>query len=171
METLLNLFIWLILDKNHQLPVVKTVAVNWAQVIELVPKIQEKIKTPKIIPKKAQKKVSKSSFIEKPLVLEDWKADIARYICTKDWDCKTAMAVAYAESGMNPDAKSPTNDHGVMQLNGKKIYDVQQNIDEAYEMYKRRGWQPWAAYNSGAYKKYTNLQTASGSIIQEGGSE
>jgi hypothetical protein len=95
---------------------------------------------------------------------EDWKAEIARYICTKDWDCETAVAIAIAESGLNPSAKSPTNDHGVMQLNGKKIYDVIANIDEAYRMYERRGFQPWAVYNSGKYKKYINW-TISGATL------
>lgn len=171
MESFFNLFFWLLINNIQQLPEISKVAVNWYQIIESSPKIQEKTKPQKFRPKKALKQGSKKSFTSKPVVLEDWKADIARYICTKDWDCKTAVAVAMAESGLNPDAKSPTNDHGVMQLNGKKIYNAQQNIDEAYEMYKRRGWQPWAAYNNGRYKKYLDLQTASGSIIQEGANE
>lgn len=89
--------------------------------------------------------------------LEPWKAEIAAYICTKSWDCRTAVAVAYAESGLNCGAKSPTGDHGVMQLHGQAIYDCRANIDRAYEMYKRRGWQPWSAYKNGRYKRFLSI--------------
>jgi hypothetical protein len=91
------------------------------------------------------------------IALENWKLDIARQICDQKWDCATAIAVAYAESGLNCGAISPTNDHGVFQLYKVKEYDCEKNIDIAYEMYSRRGFQPWSAYKNGAYKKYLNL--------------
>lgn len=103
----------------------------------------------------------------KKVILEDWKSEIARKICAPErkWDCATALSVAYAESGLNPDAVSSTNDHGIFQLHGKKIYDVDDNIAEAERMYLDRGWQPWAAYNSGKNKNFLNIQTASGSLL------
>jgi hypothetical protein len=100
------------------------------------------------------------------VIQEDWKKDIQKYICTKKWDCKTAVAVAIAESGLNPDAVSYTNDYGIFQLNNKPITDWKENIDEAYKMYERRGWQPWVAYNTGRHKQYLNWKTGSGSLIQ-----
>lgn len=105
-------------------------------------------------PKRMKPQPKRSLPAPKNAKLEPWKAEIAAYICTKSWDCRTAVAVAYAESGLNCGAKSPTNDHGVMQLHGQAIYDCRANIDRAYEMYKRRGWQPWSAYKNGKYKKF-----------------
>lgn len=69
-------------------------------------------------------------------------------------DARIALAVFKAESGLRCDSVSPTNDHGVAQLHGKPIYDCTENLLEAKRMFDRRGWQPWVAYNSGAYKKY-----------------
>lgn len=99
-------------------------------------------------------------------IKEDWKLDIAKYICTKDWDCNTAIALFYAESGLNPGRKSGTNDHGVAQINkwyqrnrigDRDLYNAQDNIDIAYEIYQEQGFKPWSAYKNGAYKKYLNI--------------
>ena len=168
------LLLWLLASNQQRTPDIQKVAVDWAQVVELVPKIQEKVSTPKIIPKKAQKKASKGRFIEKPLVLEDWKEEIARYICTKDWDCKTAVAICYAGSGLNPNMKSKTNDHGVCDINaywqrnrikGRDLYDWKQNVDIMHEIYQEQGFEPYYQFKNETYKKYLNIQTASGSII------
>jgi membrane-bound lytic murein transglycosylase MltF len=74
---------------------------------------------------------------------------------------KIARAVAMAESGMNPCAISPTNDHGLMQINkgrlsfGEQIYNAEANIRIASQNYwAKRGWQPWSAYKNGAYLKF-----------------
>lgn len=68
-----------------------------------------------------------------------------------------------AESGGSAISKSRTNDHGLFQINkgytwyGDKIYDPEFNISVAYNFYfKKRGWQPWSAYKSGAYLRYLN---------------
>lgn len=89
--------------------------------------------------------------------LEQWKAEIADLICSKPWDCRTAVAVAMAESGLNCGSVSRTNDHGLFQLHGQKIYDCRENIDRAYEMWKRRGWQPWSAFKNGKYKRFLSI--------------
>jgi hypothetical protein len=73
-----------------------------------------------------------------------------------------AIALANAESGFNCDAVSPTNDHGLFQINavhfwrfkGKSQYDCQANIDVAYEIFTEQGFNPWSAYKSGAYKRF-----------------
>lgn len=107
--------------------------------------------------KRLKPQPKRSLPVPKSAKLEPWKAEIAAYICTKSWDCRTAVAVAYAESGLNCGAKSPTNDHGVFQLHKQQIYDCRANVDRAYEMWKRRGWQPWSAWKSGRFKKYLLL--------------
>lgn len=60
-----------------------------------------------------------------------------------------AMIVMTKESGCNPNAVSPTNDHGLFQLNGQPVYDPESNIRIAYAKYvsPRRGTNPnWSAW-------------------------
>lgn len=64
-------------------------------------------------------------------------------------DPERAVAIAKCESGLNPKAVSPTNDHGLMQINKTvhtvtgDIYDVETNLKFARKLYDERGWQPW----------------------------
>lgn len=64
-------------------------------------------------------------------------------------DPDRAVAIAKCESGFNPKAVSPTNDHGLMQINKTvhtvegDIYDVETNLKFARTLYDERGWQPW----------------------------
>lgn len=99
---------------------------------------------------------------------EDVKTDIEKYICDK-WgiaDCKMALAVAKAESGLNCDAVNTntngTADLSVFQLNTTHLKkggewtlanmgDCYKNVDLAYELWKEQGFSPWVAFNSGAY--------------------
>lgn len=60
-----------------------------------------------------------------------------------------AMITMQKESGCNPNAVSPTNDHGLFQLNGQPVYDPEANIRIAYAKYvsPRRGTNPnWSAW-------------------------
>lgn len=60
-----------------------------------------------------------------------------------------AMLTMSKESGCNPNAVSPTNDHGLFQLNGQPVYDPEANIRIAYAKYvsPRRGTNPnWSAW-------------------------
>lgn len=60
-----------------------------------------------------------------------------------------AMIVMQKESGCNPNAVSPTNDHGLFQLNGQPVYEPEANIRIAYAKYvsPRRGTNPnWSAW-------------------------
>ena len=94
-------------------------------------------------------------------------------ICSKDWDCNIALAVAKAESGMRCDAVGDGHiafvkneieygkSYGVFQIrylvgrpDPSKLLDCEFNINYAYGLYLARGWQPWSAYTSSAYKKY-----------------
>jgi soluble lytic murein transglycosylase-like protein len=64
-------------------------------------------------------------------------------------DPDRAVAIAKCESGLNPKAVSPTNDHGLMQINKTvhtvegDIYDVETNLKYARKLYDERKWQPW----------------------------
>ena len=79
------------------------------------------------------------------IIREQWKD-------TKDGEI--AVAVAYAEHGLNCTGVSPTNDHGLFQLHGIAEYDCKKNAAIGYGMYLRRGFQPWVAYKTGKYKRY-----------------
>lgn len=55
-----------------------------------------------------------------------------------------AMITMTKESGCDPNAVSPTNDHGLFQLNGQPVYDPEANIRIAYAKFvsPRRGTKP-----------------------------
>jgi len=63
-------------------------------------------------------------------------------------------AIMRAESGLNPNAVSSTNDHGCWQIHDWALYDPLENTKVAYYKYTHYGWQPWSVYNSGAYLKW-----------------
>lgn len=88
---------------------------------------------------------------------EQYRPLFARY----GWDIRTAMAIMQAESSCNPSIVSPSNDHGLMQINkglqlyGTAIYNPAKNIQIAYtEKYLKGGWRHWTVYKSGAYTRY-----------------
>ena len=64
-------------------------------------------------------------------------------------DPERAVAIAKCESNFNPKAVSPTNDHGLMQINKTvhkvegDIYDVETNLKFARKLYDERGFKPW----------------------------
>ena len=69
----------------------------------------------------------------------------------------TARRIAECESGMNPNAVSPTNDHGLFQINAvhrgqfeavtgaswASVYDPELNTMYARYLYGQQGWGPW----------------------------
>jgi hypothetical protein len=79
------------------------------------------------------------------------------------WDQRIAMAVMRAESGCNPMAANWKDKHstcmgsfGLFQIAcfDGQVYDPARNIQIAWQKYQARGWKPWGAFTSGAYKKY-----------------
>jgi len=69
-------------------------------------------------------------------------------------DPETALKIAKCESNFIPTAKSPTNDHGLMQINltvhsgrvkemGIDVYDVDDNLRFARLLYDESKWKPW----------------------------
>lgn len=69
-----------------------------------------------------------------------------------------AKAIAQCESGLNPNAVSPTNDHGLFQINivhkdqfrsvtgapWSSVYDAELNTIYAKWLHGQEGWGPWA---------------------------
>ncbi len=107
---------------------------------------------------------------------EEIDTDIEKYICDKFgvYECKTALAVAKAESGLREDAMNintnGTVDFGIYQINSanwklqgcsiKEIVDAKKNVDCAYKMWDRAdgiegngkgAWNPWVAYQNESY--------------------
>lgn len=94
---------------------------------------------------------------------------LKEYICDK-WgimECKVAIAVFTAESGMNCLAwnanTNGTIDIGVAQINSTHFdedftladaTDCYKNVDKAYEIYLDSGWYPWVAFWNGAFQKH-----------------
>jgi hypothetical protein len=68
-----------------------------------------------------------------------WDGLIAQY----PWNTTTAFNIMWCESRGNPNAKNPRSTAtGLFQiLNGP--LDPAANVKLAYEMYSKRGWQPW----------------------------
>lgn len=69
-----------------------------------------------------------------------------------DWNVDIAMFVMEKESGCDPNAVGPTNDHGLFQLNGVPIYNAAENIAYAYHnkyvnsrVGSPRNWSSWYA--------------------------
>jgi len=83
-----------------------------------------------------------------------------------DWDTSIAKAICLAESGGNPNASNPTDNHmswagcmgsyGLFQINCShgQVFDPEENVQIAYEMYKSKGWTPWSTYTSGRYLNF-----------------
>jgi Lysozyme like domain len=89
-------------------------------------------------------------------------------------DLATAVAIALAESGGNPNAYNPETaarapagkgSYGLWQIylnlhpefTGANLYDPQTNALAAYAVYAvARGFSPWTTYTSGKYRAYLN---------------
>lgn len=95
---------------------------------------------------------------------------IETYICEKfgPLDCKLALAIAKAESGMKADSynynTNDTIDIGIFMVNQvhwkqagcspKELFDPYKNVDCAYSIWQASGWEPWVVYNTGSFKNH-----------------
>ncbi|SRR6266849_8364763 len=93
-----------------------------------------------------------------------------QYLCNKfGKDCKTALAIFRAESGLSAKAINVnTNgsvEFGCMQINSIHLRNIdtmninllncRDNIDVAYKIFKQQNnFSAWSAYKNGSYKKY-----------------
>ena len=74
-------------------------------------------------------------------------------------DSDIALKVAVCESNLDPNVVNWSDalitgmpSMGVFQINApydEKYFDYKYNIQVAYEMFSRRGWQPWSCYTKG----------------------
>lgn len=76
-----------------------------------------------------------------------------------NWDVRTMLAIAEAESNCNPNAISPPNwdgvrDYGLCQLHGQYILDPSKNVAVAYNKWLRQGYHAWTSFNTNKYRKY-----------------
>ena len=112
--------------------------------------------------------VTPAPVVSQPVAtLPSYLAGCANYLSIiekYDWSVSTAMAIAQAESGCNPNALSRTCDRGIMQISCihsdmvdgdlSALYDPATNIAVAYRIYSARGWYAWSAYTNRSYLKY-----------------
>lgn len=78
--------------------------------------------------------------------------DVERVICAWPWDCRSAMAVAFCESTLQPWADNGIS-YGLFALWGGHVKrwpdfwswwsDPMANAAHAYELYAEQGWVPW----------------------------
>jgi hypothetical protein len=73
----------------------------------------------------------------------------------------TAYAIALAESGLNCQRVSKTNDYGLFQINQVHLpkfkedkFNCWENARVARKIYEASGWNPWVVYSTGVYKNY-----------------
>lgn len=95
---------------------------------------------------------------------------LKKYICDKwgPFDCKTALAVFTAESGLREDAininTNNTIDYGIAQINTvhfkkpgcsmKDLVDQYKNVDCAYKIWLEQGFNPWVGFNNGNFRAH-----------------
>ena len=102
----------------------------------------ESIKASEKVPSKPLKQ-TKSVY---PIGCEKYLPLVEKY----SWPVEIVLAIMYAESGCDPNAISPTNDHGLLQLHNVPIYDPAKNIAYAYNgKYLKGGFSHWTVCNVG----------------------
>ncbi|HUN54301.1 MAG TPA: transglycosylase SLT domain-containing protein [Smithella sp.] len=98
---------------------------------------------------------------EQPPYFSNIETEIADVFGTES---RIALAVAKAESGLNPKAinrnRDGSKDVGIFQINDRHGWsdeerlDWKTNIRLAKELRDSRGWGEWAVYNDGTYRNY-----------------
>lgn len=140
---------------------------EWGSTHEIVKQdiIQMKVQSPFRI---EDRKPLVLTPIQKQESMPEMKTDIEKYICEKFglMDCKTALAVAKAESNLNCNAFNVNSngsvDFSIFQLNSvhlkkggewtlENMANCYKNVDLAYELWTQQGWEPWSAYLNKAY--------------------
>ena len=108
--------------------------------------------------------------------------EIRAYVCPKLGDkCNTFIAILKAENGSHECTRDNRGlnrngsiDIGLTQINWtpaspysfEQLQDCKFNLDIALKKYETRGFQPWAAYNSGRYKKHLPAVLASAAALE-----
>lgn len=108
--------------------------------------------------------------------------EIRAYVCPKLGDkCNTFIAILKAENGSHECTRDNRGlnrngsiDIGLTQINWtpaspytfQQLQDCKFNLDIALKKYETRGFQPWAAYNSGRYKKHLPAVLAHAAVLE-----
>jgi hypothetical protein len=108
--------------------------------------------------------------------------EIRAYVCPKLGDkCNTFIAILKAENGTHECTRDNRGlnrngsiDIGLTQINWtpnspysfEQLQDCKFNLDIALKKYETRGFQPWAAYNSGRYLRHLPAVLASAAAIE-----
>jgi hypothetical protein len=113
--------------------------------------------------------------------------EIRAYVCPKLGDkCNTFIAILKAENGSHECTRDNRGlnrngsiDIGLTQINWspsspysfEQLQDCKFNLDIALKKYETRGFQPWAAYNSGRYLKHMPAVLASAAALEKANAE
>jgi hypothetical protein len=82
---------------------------------------------------------ARSERLRDAIARRDWLKALEQY----PWNAALAHKVVFCESRFRVEARNGRH-HGLFQIrNGS--YDPAANIEQAYQMYKKRGWRPWYA--------------------------
>lgn len=86
-----------------------------------------------------------------PTSVEKWRPLVAKYFPANE--VNNALKIMKAESGGNPNALSPTQDRGLMQINQchsakvggnlNALFNPETNVKVAYQIWKSSGWRAW----------------------------
>ena len=101
-------------------------------------------------------------FTRRPKTIEE------KIIATFPEQPELMLAIAKAESNLNPEAYNPEGHRGcrgsigLLQVaclhtdNPDKLFDIDYNLAKAREIYDRDGLTPWGAYTNGSYLAHMN---------------
>ncbi len=111
--------------------------------------VEKKVEVP--VEKIIYKYINRKTTTTRTANVEQWRPLVAKYFGSQT---DNALRVMACESGGNTMASSRTDDHGLMQINGRtwcgffgvsreQLKDPETNIKLAYVIYQRGGWRPW----------------------------
>lgn len=169
---------WFFSNYEFQSPIREKIVSPVPSNVRVIPLERPREATPSATPTPT-KKAHISDFVPDVQASEvPSDTDIVNYICSKDWDCETAVAIAKSENfwnltksfdcsrtgGVNTNG---TRDHGLWQINDIHItsgaitlsdaHNCYKATDFAYGLYKGRGnFSAWSAYNNGSYLAHLN---------------
>lgn len=77
-----------------------------------------------------------------------YTGDVVSLICSYDWPCGEAVAVATCESQLQPWANNGNTFIGLFQIwtgnaPSANLFDAAVNVRVAYTLWQRNGWAPW----------------------------
>ena len=117
----------------------------------------------------AKPEITQPPIDSKEIEFNDWdnpKLVLSYFAATYGWNKRIAYAIMMAESGGDPTAQNLRDNHkgcsgsfGLFQLacfRGSKedLLTVPKNIELAYKLWLKEGWNPWSTYHNGKYLEF-----------------